>query len=379
MARPKYQSSRRKFLRVGALGSLVVPALSGARALALPEPGSVKVPPFELEEASIADLQAGLASGKFTAQARRGLRGETFGVLRSWLEAHRSIVALAIVLTCVASSAAPAAEAPLTPTEIYVKMRAAVNALPVPPYIAFTEQDEGEQNARAFVDRIRIVTRVSDAHAWVHPLLDERGDPSQLAPRVVTTIVYPGTIIERVGEFPLADFGLRPRRAGRPGLFEAPGTPEPAPSPPSGLQAIGSVSTYNLSYRITNLGDTAIGSAPVHHLGLSPIRDPGHNVLREIWIDASTYLPRRYVAERFVENGGLSFRYLITVNTALIQGHLVNVDAAGHFEVHRALVIHYSGDGRWTISDVTFPVNPPAWLFDPDHYGEHQNDPLPAL
>jgi len=259
-------------------------------------------------------------------------------------------------------------------------MRAAVNALPVPPYIAFTEQDAGEQNGRMLVDRIRIVTRVADAHVWIRPILDQHGDPSQASPRAVTTIVYPGTIIERVGEFPLADFGLRPRRAGaRPGIFEAPGTPEPALSPNGGLQPIGSVSTYNLSYRITDLGDTAIGAAPVHHLGLAPVRDPGHNVLREVWIDTSTSLPKRYVAERFVENGGLSFRYLITVNTALIENHLVNVDAAGHFDVHRALVIHFSGEGRWTISDVRFPTDPPPWLFDPLQYREHATDPLPEL
>ncbi|HEX3466050.1 MAG TPA: hypothetical protein VHS78_18525 [Candidatus Elarobacter sp.] len=286
---------------------------------------------------------------------------------------------LAVSAHVVAQTATPPPNAPLTPTATYVRMRAAVNALPVPPYIAFTEQDEGEQNGRLLVDRIQIVTRAADARVWIRPILDERGNPSQLAPRVVTTIVYPGTTIERIGEFPLADFGLRPRRTGaRPGLFEAPGTPEPTPSPP-GLEAIGSVSTYNLSYRITDLGDTTIASTPVHHFRLSPLRDPGHNVLREIWIDATTFLPKRYVAERFVENNGLSFRYLITVNTALIEHHLVNVDASGHFDVHRALIIHFSGDGRWTISDITFPTNPPPWLFDPTHYGDHATDRPPNL
>jgi hypothetical protein len=117
----------------------------------------------------------------------------------------------------------------------------------------------------------------------------------------------------------------------------------------------------------------------VHHLGLAPVRDPGHNVLREVWIDASTFLPKRYVAERFVENGGLSFRYLITVNTALIENHLVNVDADGHFDVHRALVLHFSGQGRWSISDVRFPADLPAWLFDPVRYREHAAEPLPDL
>jgi hypothetical protein len=288
----------------------------------------------------------------------------------------------ALVLACAVAAAACAARAaePGSPVDIYVKMRAAVNALPVPPYVAFTEQDSGEQNGRAIADRMRIVTRVADGHVFIRPILDERGVPSSAPPRPVTGAVYPGTIIERVGEFPLADFGLRPHRAGaRPGIFEAPGTPEPAPPPNGDLPAIGSVSAYNLSYRIADLGDTVLGATPVHHLGLTPVRDPGHNVLREVWIDARTFIPKRYVAERFVENGGLSFRYLITVNTALIENHLVNVDADGRFDVHRALVIHFSGQGRWTISDVAFPPAPPPWLFDPDRYAQHAAEPLPAL
>ncbi|HTD34322.1 MAG TPA: hypothetical protein VK665_11715, partial [Candidatus Elarobacter sp.] len=141
----------------------------------------------------------------------------------------------AMALACAVSSVAGAAraeDAPPTPTEIYVKMRAAVNALPVPPYVAFTEQDAGEQNGRLIADRMRIVTRVADGRVFIRPILDQLGNPSTAPPRPVTSAVYPGTIIERVGEFPLADFGLRPRRAGaRPGIFEAPGTPEPAPSP----------------------------------------------------------------------------------------------------------------------------------------------------
>jgi hypothetical protein len=80
-----------------------------------------------------------------------------------------------------------------------------------------------------------------------------------------------------------------------------------------------------------------------------------------------------------VENGPIAFRYLITVDTALIDGRLVNVAASGHFDVHRALIINYSGEGRWSISDVRFPTNPPPWLFDADRYREHLGDPVPDL
>jgi amidase len=63
---------RRRFLQASALagvGAAVLPALAGARTLAAPtaNPGDVK--PFELDEITIADLQTGMASGKFSARA----------------------------------------------------------------------------------------------------------------------------------------------------------------------------------------------------------------------------------------------------------------------------------------------------------------------
>jgi hypothetical protein len=63
---------------------------------------------------------------------------------------------------------------------------------------------------------------------------------------------------------------------------------------------------------------------------------------REACVDESTFIPKRFVAERFVENPPFSFRYLITVDTAMIGGHLVNVGAYGHFEVHRGLIYNYA-------------------------------------
>ncbi len=108
-------------------------------------------------------------------------------------------------------------------------MRVAVQALPVPAYIAFTEQDSSTRKYALLQDRLRIVMRVSDTHAWMRTIKDANGNPVREGPQVVTNGVYPTTPIERVGEFPVADFGLRPRRAGRAGIFEAPGTPEQRP------------------------------------------------------------------------------------------------------------------------------------------------------
>src|ERR1700746_2966166 len=62
---------RRSFLQTSVLGGMsaaLLPALAGARALAVTPPAQ-DVPPFELDETTISDLQAGMSSGKFTARS----------------------------------------------------------------------------------------------------------------------------------------------------------------------------------------------------------------------------------------------------------------------------------------------------------------------
>ena len=63
---------RRKFLQTTVLGGVaaaVMPALAGAREMAAASPLPPEVGRFELDELTIADLQAGMTSGKFTAQS----------------------------------------------------------------------------------------------------------------------------------------------------------------------------------------------------------------------------------------------------------------------------------------------------------------------
>src|SRR5437016_6347821 len=62
---------RRRFLQTSVLGGMtaaLLPALAGARALAT-STRAPDVKPFELGEMTIADLQAGMSSGKFTARS----------------------------------------------------------------------------------------------------------------------------------------------------------------------------------------------------------------------------------------------------------------------------------------------------------------------
>jgi hypothetical protein len=251
-------------------------------------------------------------------------------------------------------------EAALDAKAIYLKTVAAVNALSLPAYIEFTSQN---QSNGTVAERLHIVVRVSDGYAFVETLADQNGRPTPVAPvKVVTNGTYPGTIY-RVGDFPLADFGLRKGTPSRPGIFEDTSTPEPEAS--DALRSIAAVHVVDIAYALVDLGDDTIDGRAVYHLGMTPLRDPGHHVLRQMWVDKSTFLPLRYVAERFVDAQLFKFRYLVTVDTVLMSGHLVNVDADGHYDVHRAFFFHYAGEGRWSISDVSFPTTEPGWMFDP--------------
>ena len=289
----------------------------------------------------------------------------------------RVIGAGALLVAVLAGTLAVDPAPALTPNEVYLRAQAAINALPLPPYIAFTEQNQSLTGHGTDQERLRIVERTSDGVAYVRKEQTAAGNAASGDPTVVTDGDYPTTIY-RVGDFPLADFGMRLGHRKGPGMFEAPGTPQPeASGETGGLHVIGSVKALNLPYRVTDLGDTVLDGTPVYHLKLEPVRDPGHHVLREMWVNRTSFLPLRYVAERFVSDV-ISFRYLVRVDTALIDGHLVNVAADGHFDVHRLAIIHYSGEGRWTISDVRFPSAPPDWAFDPTAVRAHHGETVEA-
>jgi amidase len=65
------QPTRRRFFQSGVLGvgALILPALAGARELSSAPMPAPAIRPFELDEATAADLQAGMSSGKFTAHS----------------------------------------------------------------------------------------------------------------------------------------------------------------------------------------------------------------------------------------------------------------------------------------------------------------------
>ena len=258
-------------------------------------------------------------------------------------------------------------------------MRAAISHLAVPPYVACTLQDNGRTDNSVQQERLRVLVRASDGAAVVVALKTPSGvDVAHPSPLLVHTASYGSlSYISRLGDFTLYDFGLRYEAPTRPGLFDAPETPRPRATP---LRNIAVVRAYNPGYRITDLGDTTIGDRPVHNLGLTPIRDPGHHVLREMWIDSATSLPLRYLAELPVQypDSGQVVEHDVAIDTALIDGHLTNSRVDGRF---RIIVGPGETDGtvQWNVSQVSFPANEPDWVFDIKQWPQHQGEAIPNL
>lgn len=295
----------------------------------------------------------------------------------------RQCGAAAMLLAVLAAQGKVAAAndpARLTPVQIYWRAQAAVNRLRQPAYVAFTFENEGftfasyplgpRQPILYRGELLRVLVRTSDGRAAVCAFKDERGwdiphpmvavvsDP--FGWRAVSNVV-------RLGDFPVADFGLRYAAESRPGFFE----PDTASPQPSRLHVIARVVAFEPPpYRIVDLGDTMIEDRPVYHLGLEPIRDPAHNVLRQMWIDKTTFLPVRYVAMRTVLDSVEPYSYPIAVDNAVIDDYLVNVDAEG---------LNPIGQGKWRISQISFPDSEPDWVFDPAQWPRHNGEQIPNL
>jgi hypothetical protein len=284
-----------------------------------------------------------------------------------------------LVLTMAAALAdTPATISPgaLSPNQIYGRAQASVNRLAEPAYIAFTFENQGftfmnyHQATALRRELIRVLMRVSSGVAVVVVLKNEIGEDIS-APRATVVVdsndYFNVSNVVRLADFPLADFGLRYATPSRSSFFE-PAGPSPKASP---LQVIASVVAFKSPpYRIVDLGDASIDGRPVYHLGLDPIENPTHNVLRQMWIDKATFLPVRYLAMRSVATPADYYTYLVTVNAIEIAGHLVNVDATGKNKY---------GLSAWRISDVSFPDSEPDWVFDHTQWAAHNGKTIPNL
>lgn len=119
-------------------------------------------------------------------------------------------------------------------------------------------------------------------------------------------------------------------------------------------------------------------------LVLKPRRDPERNVLREIWVDKTTYQLRKIIAhDRLFTPDEGTFPVRFTYTLGYLDGYLLITHLHGIVlpqEIKKGQTVEeraYDGDGRvvdFSYSDIAFPKSLPAWYFDPGSYGQHQDD-----
>lgn len=104
---------------------------------------------------------------------------------------------------------------------------------------------------------------------------------------------------------------------------------QPTGSPdPDSLRVIGSVIARQRTYHIVYAGAHHIAEADLAHLTLQPVRDPGHNRLREMWLDPQSCLPVRVrVAGNFTTGPATAVPWTITYR---------NVDGSTYLETESA-------------------------------------------
>jgi len=279
-------------------------------------------------------------------------------------------VLAASLLGILAFSHAALAQTPAPDTtalEIYDKARAHVAARVLPPYIAYTTFAAIYRKGKTNATHQRIVLRTSDGHAYITPIPDSARDRIDTTPRAS----------KRVDEiWPVSTFGFVPRKkAEHTSAFEA--APVPSAAPTDSTVEIGRVRAVARTYEPTLVGTESIDGASVYHLKLVPRFAPDRNPIRDMWIDTSTYDPRRIAIEVYARVAHVTF-----ASHPIVYADYKRYDSVwmiDHLSVDfalRMLIVAFAGNAEYRTVDVTFPDSEPDWKFDADLLREHRAHPI---
>jgi hypothetical protein len=265
--------------------------------------------------------------------------------------------ALVFLALATGSSIVEAQPAPPPASEIFDRARAAVQARPLPPYIAYTQFVSLERHGRSRAQNERVVVRSADGATYVTSLDDPRA-AAHVEPRPLV--------------FPTSTFGLVQRPAGETASAALEGAAAGEPADTTAPRVIGRVSATSRAYDLHFAGTDQIDGTPLYHLIAVPRFDPRRNRIRALYVDPATFEPRRIVYEYFAERGPLRSRPTVTVDYEPVGDSWVISHAALDFVV-RFGFFTYGGSGELRISEVSFPAAEPAWMFDRAALAAHQH------
>jgi hypothetical protein len=156
-------------------------------------------------------------------------------------------------------------------------------------------------------------------------------------------------------------------------IFVPAPTPKPVPQPTASerLRTIAVVgATGDLDYRAAFAGL----DAGAYHLKLQPLRDRDRNVLRELWVDASTYELRRVLAidKLFIINQDVIVPQRFDIHFEMQEGVPVirRLDAVADVAPSFRGLGHHV-EGQYFFDDIEFGTAMPGWYFEPKTYRAH--------
>jgi hypothetical protein len=214
----------------------------------------------------------------------------------------RTIVTLLLIATSLgaAPTAAPDASPP-DPNAIFDNVRRAWGAGAYPRYATYVAvvsfRDAGKlvrrtwettEDIRSGVVYSRAFSREEDGHPYTPhgvniniPFLDHLSPEHQPDP-----IGHVAFAIDQ-------DYGLAPGER----KFASVSAASAIDAQRSALAVIGRTGTIARDYAVSLIETATDEQGIEYHLALQPLRDPAHHRLRELWVDANTWLPEEAIVE----------------------------------------------------------------------------------
>lgn len=270
-------------------------------------------------------------------------------------------VAAVLVFGLSARVVASAASAPTPESEgyqIYSKAIAAWAAMAEPPYLAYRVTTRARHHGRILrAEALRVLFRTAD----------RTGVTQNLANSAAAN----ATTFGRPRYLPDVAFRLVPRVAGTfDANLEAPPAPETTTTP---LTTIGRVVVRTKRYAVDLVGEERYHDRLVYHLRLTPLLNPTFNSVREMWVDAETFVTWKLIDEASYGVGPARGRFLLNVEYGPI-GRAWLIERVTTSGALRFGFIAYGGDIEVVFSEIAAPTAIADACFTPHGFHVHQAD-----
>lgn len=175
--------------------------------------------------------------------------------------------------------------------DIWLRARSAVTGSRYPAKLDYTIEVDGIDGDRPATAHYRAAYDSDAGTIALFPISDETLAAPAPVPHginvniLVFRIGHPEPYLDLLGEpllSPTYSFGMRYASGGIAHVSQS-----------GSLPVIATVSAQKPEYRVDLVDEPAIDGVPTYHLGMTPLRDPKNNRLRQLWVGESDYLPRR--------------------------------------------------------------------------------------